>query len=101
MAELIYGEYITREIVKENKQGGEGIGLTSVPQDIIPAVASMHLGTSIIRKPYMFHEPTHKHIFTEYFYFFGSNPMDMQQFDADVDKEYLQQYTQPYTRNTE
>ncbi len=85
MAKLVYEKYITRDVVKENKWGGEGIGLTSVPQDIIPAVARMSLGISVIRKPYMFHEPTHKHIFTEYFYFFGSNPMDMQEFDADVE----------------
>ena len=33
----------------------------------------------------MFHEPTHKHIFTEFFFFFGSNPLDMNEFDADVE----------------
>ncbi len=85
MAELVYEKYITREVVKENKWGGEGVGLTSVPQDIIPSVARIRLGVTVVRKPYMFHEATHKHIFTEYFYFFGSNPMDMQEFDADVE----------------
>jgi uncharacterized RmlC-like cupin family protein len=85
MAELVYEKYITRDAVKANKWGGEGIGLTSVPQDIIPPVARMSLVITVVRKPYMFHEPTHKHIFTEYFYFFGSNPLDMQEFDADVE----------------
>ena len=33
----------------------------------------------------MFHEPTHKHNFTEFFFFFGSNPMDMNEFDAEVE----------------
>jgi uncharacterized RmlC-like cupin family protein len=82
---LVYEKYITRDAVKANKWGGEGIGLTSVPQDIIPPVARMSLVITVVRKPYMFHEPTHKHIFTEYFYFFGSNPLDMQEFDADVE----------------
>ncbi len=85
MAEPIYEKYFTRDVVKENKWGGEGLGLSSVPQDIIPAVARMNLGISVIRKPYMFHEPTHKHIFSEFFFFFGSNPLNMQEFDADVE----------------
>ena len=45
----------------------------------------MTLGISVVRKPYMFHEPTHKHHFTEFFFFFGSNPMDLNEFDADVE----------------
>lgn len=83
-AELKYEKYFLKDVVKENKWGGEGIGLGG-GGDIIPAVAKMNLGISVIRKPYMFHEPTHKHMFTEYFYFFGSNPMDMNEFDADVE----------------
>jgi len=85
MAELKYEKYITRGVVKENRWGGEGIGLGAVPADIVPPVAKMNLGISVIRKPYMFHEPTHKHIFTEYFFFLGSNPLDMHEFDADVE----------------
>ena len=85
MAELKYEKYITENVVKKNRWGGEGIGLGAVPDDIVPAVARMNLGISVIRKPYTFHEPTHKHIFTEYFFFLGSNPMDMNEFDADVE----------------
>jgi hypothetical protein len=33
----------------------------------------------------MFHDRVHKHEFTEFFYFFGSNPMDMNEFDAEVE----------------
>ena len=33
----------------------------------------------------MFHEPTHKHRFTEFFFFFGSNPDDMNEFEAEVE----------------
>ena len=83
MAEPKYDKYFLTDVVKENKFGGEAIGLGS--SDIIPANAKMRLGISVIRKPYMFHEPTHKHMFTEYFFFFGSNPMDMQEFDAEVE----------------
>jgi hypothetical protein len=82
MAEPKYDKYFLTDVVKENKFGGEGIGLGA--SDIIPANAKMSLGISVIRKPYMFHEPTHKHMFTEYFFFFGSNPMDMSEFDAEV-----------------
>ena len=85
MAELKYEKYITRDIVKENKWGGQGIGLGAVADKIIPANANMNLGITVVREPYMFHEPTHKHIFTEYFFFLGSNPMDMNEFDADVE----------------
>ena len=74
MGESVYEKYFARDVIKENKWGGEGIGLAAVPQDIIPPVAKMSLGISVVRKPYLFHEPTHKHMFTEYFYFFGSNP---------------------------
>jgi hypothetical protein len=86
MAEPIYEKYFTsKDVVKENKWGGEGIGLAAVPQDIIPAVAKMNLGISVVRKPYMFHEPTHKHMFSEFFFFFGSNPNNMQEFNADAE----------------
>jgi len=85
MAELKYAKYLTKDVVKTNKWGGEGMGLSAVPRDIVPSVARMTLGVSVIRKPYVFHEPTHKHMFTEYFVFLGSNPMDMNDFDADVE----------------
>jgi len=85
MAKSKYKKYITKNVIKENKWGGEGIGLSRVPEDIKPAVARMTLSISVIRKPYLFHEPTHKHIFPEYFFFFGSNPTDMNEFDADVE----------------
>jgi len=85
MAELKYDKYIISNPIKENKWGGEGIGLANVPAEIIPPNARMTLTVSAVRKPYMFHDKTHKHFFTEYFFFFGSNPMDMQEFDADVE----------------
>ncbi len=85
MGELKYEQYFTKNVVKENKFGGEGIGLSAVPQDSIPPVARMSLGITAVKKPYMFHETTHKHMFTEFFVFFGANPNDMQEFDADVE----------------
>jgi hypothetical protein len=38
----------------------------------------------------MFHEPTHKHTFTEFFYFFGSGPC-MNDFEADVEFSFGEQ----------
>jgi hypothetical protein len=69
MAELKYEKYITKDIVKENKWGGEGIGLSRVLDDVIPPGSKMSLAITVIRQPYMFHEATHKHMFTEYFLF--------------------------------
>jgi uncharacterized RmlC-like cupin family protein len=80
-----YNRYFIQDIIKDNKWGGEGMGLSAVPEHIIPAGARITLGLSVVRKPYMFHAPTHKHNFTEIFYFFGSNPMDMKEFDAEVE----------------
>jgi hypothetical protein len=85
VAKLKYKKYITKNVVKENKWGGQEIGLASVPKDIIPAGARMNLAIDVVRKPYLFHDITHKHIFTEYFFFFGSNPMDMNEFDGDAE----------------
>ena len=85
MAELKYEKYITKDVVSENKWGGQGLGLGRVPDDVAPLGTKMNLGISVVRQPYMFHEPIHKHMFTEYFYFFGSNPMDMDDFDATVE----------------
>ncbi len=81
-----YKRYFTNMgVVNTNKWGGEGMSLAAVPKDIIPAGASISAGVSVVRSPYMFHDKTHKHNFTEYFYFFGANPNDMNEFDAEVE----------------
>lgn len=80
-----YKRYFIQDVIKDNKWGGEGIGLSAVPEHIIPAGAKITMGLSVVRKPYMFHAPTHKHNYTEFFYFFGSNPMDMKEFDAEIE----------------
>jgi hypothetical protein len=56
-----------------------------VPEFLIPAGANLRLSVTAVRKPYMFHAVTHKHPFTEFFYFFGANPMNMKEFDAEVE----------------
>jgi hypothetical protein len=80
-----YNRYFIKDVIKDNKWGGEGISLSAVPDHIVPAGARISMGLTVVRKPYMFHATTHKHNFTEFFYFFGSNPMDMNEFDADVE----------------
>jgi hypothetical protein len=80
-----YNRYFIRDIIKDNQWGGEDIMLSAVPEHIIPAGARIDMGLSVIRKPYMFHGTIHKHNFTEFFYFFGSNPLDMKEFDAEVE----------------
>ena len=83
--ETNYKKFVIKDVVAGNKWGGEGLSLSKVPENLIPAGAKMSLGITLVRKPYMFHEPTHKHKFTELFYFFGTNPMDMNEFDAEVE----------------
>ena len=80
-----YNRYFIRDVIKDNKWGGEGISLSAVPEHILPAGAKVSMALTVVRKPYMFHAITHKHNFTEFFYFFGSNPMDMHEFDAEVE----------------
>jgi hypothetical protein len=85
VAEPDYNRYFIRDVIKDNKWGGEGMALSAVPDHIIPAGARIRLSLTVVRKPYMFHATTHKHPFTEMFYFFGSNPMDMKEFGAEVE----------------
>jgi uncharacterized RmlC-like cupin family protein len=80
-----YKKYFIKDVVSGNKWGGEGISLSKAPDNLIPAAAKMSLGISLVRKPYMFHDVVHKHAFTEFFYFFGANPMDMNEFEAEVE----------------
>ena len=86
--ELKYEKYFLRDVITDGLRkewGGQAISAGRGHDDIIPANARAVPAITVIRKPYMFHEPTHKHMFTEYFIFFGSNPMDMHEFDADVE----------------
>src|SRR5512141_2946943 len=84
MTELKYAKYGTKNVVGDNKWGGQGISLSKVPEGIVPAKDRMTLGITAVRKPYLFHEPTHKHTFTEYFFFFGSGPC-LNDFEAEVE----------------
>ena len=80
-----YNRYFQTSVVRDNQWGGEGIGLSAVPEHLLPAGAKISAEITAVKKPYMYHEPTHKHNFSQYFYFFGSNPMDMKEFDAEVE----------------
>jgi hypothetical protein len=83
--ETNYKRYVVTDVVAGNKWGGEGISLGKVPENLVPAGAKMSLGITLVRRPYMFHDVTHKHTFTEFFFFLGTNPMDMKEFDAEVE----------------
>ena len=83
--ELNYKRYVINDVVTVNRWGGEEVSLNKVSEDLIPPNSKIRLGITIVRKPYMFHDKVHKHPFTEFFYFFGSNPTDMNEFDAEVE----------------
>lgn len=85
VAEPDYNRYFQTSVVRDNQWGGEGIGLSAVPEHLLPAGAKISAEITVIKKPYLYHEPTHKHNFAQYFYFFGSNPWDMKEFDAEIE----------------
>jgi uncharacterized RmlC-like cupin family protein len=86
VAEPDYNRYfIDTGVINTNKWGGESMALAAVPKDILPAGAGISASVTVVRSPYMLREESHKHNFTEYFYFFGSNPYDMKEFDAEVE----------------
>lgn len=80
-----YNRYFQTSVVRDNQWGGQGMGLSAVPEHLLPAGAKISADITVIKKPYMYHEPTHKHNFAQYFYFFGSNPWDMKEFDAEIE----------------
>jgi mannose-6-phosphate isomerase-like protein (cupin superfamily) len=80
-----YDRYFTKGVVRYDQWGGQKIGLNTVPEHVLPAGAKLNLDISVVRKPYMYHDAIHKHNFTEFYFFFGSNPMDMKEFDAEVE----------------
>ncbi len=80
-----YDRYFSRGVVKDNVWGGQGIGLSAVPEHIIPAGARINLNLTVVRKPYVYNDTAHKHNFTEFYFFFGSNPMDMKEFGGEVE----------------
>ena len=80
-----YDRYFTKGVVRYNKWGGQKIGLSAVPEHLIPAGAKLNMDLTVVRKPYQYLDTTHKHNFTEFYFFFGANPMDMKEFDAEVE----------------
>jgi hypothetical protein len=80
-----YNRYFTKGIVRYNRWGGEFISLNTVPEHILPAGAKLNMDITAVRRPYLYNDVTHKHNFTEFYFFFGSNPMDMKEFDAEVE----------------
>ena len=88
-AERKYDKYfVTDKVVHDAMKKEWGSQMISMPpghDDIIPASAKALPAVTSVRKPYMFHDPVHKHLFTEYFFFWGSNPKDMKEFDAEVE----------------
>jgi hypothetical protein len=83
-----YDKYFLTDVIRDSMKkewGGQTMSAGQGHEDIIPHDARALPAITAVRKPYMFHEPSHKHLFTEYFMFLGSNPMDMHDFDADVE----------------
>ena len=85
VTEPSYDRYFTNSIVKRNKWGEEGIELASVPAHTIPPNSKINVSITAVKRPHLLRETTHKHNTNEYFYFWGSNPYNMKEFDAEIE----------------
>ncbi|HSW57306.1 MAG TPA: hypothetical protein VLH15_02785 [Dehalococcoidales bacterium] len=56
-------------------------------QEMWPGITGMgcNFGINSITEPYLLPDPPHKHEFDEYLFFIGGNPLNMGEFDAEID----------------
>jgi hypothetical protein len=56
-------------------------------QELWPGITGMgcNFGINSITEPYLLPDPPHKHEFDEYLLFIGGNPLNMGEFDAEID----------------
>jgi hypothetical protein len=70
-------------------------------QELWPGITGMgcNFGINSITEPYLLPDPPHKHEFDEYLLFIGGNPLNMGEFDAEIDIA-LGEKWEIYTINT-
>jgi hypothetical protein len=88
MAESKYGKYIlkdaTRVPVLKTRTHTPSV---SSREDLWPGVSGMNcnFGVNCVAEPYLLPDPPHKHDFDEFLFFIGGNPLNMKEFDADIE----------------
>ena len=88
MAETKYGHYILRNAVGvpvlKTRNHTPSV---SAREELWPGITGMscNFGVNSITEPYLLPDPPHKHDFDEYLFFIGGNPLNMEEFDAEID----------------
>lgn len=78
MAETKYGEYITREPLKDGRFA-PSLSYIGTPE------AGLKLTVHYITEPFLMIEEAHKHDDVQFLCFYGGNPANIKDFDAEVE----------------
>ncbi|MFH1647091.1 MAG: hypothetical protein ABID71_05365 [Chloroflexota bacterium] len=84
MARSKYGKYIIREPRGTVEENGK-VKWRGVRVDHDQLGADCHLLYAAVTEPYVMVDKPHVHDFTHFLCFFGSNPLDYYDFDAEVE----------------
>ena len=88
MADNQYEKYILRNAagvpVLKSRSHTPSVGGR---QELWPGITGMgcNFGINSITEPYLLPDPPHKHEFDEYLFFIGGNPLNMGEFDAEIE----------------
>ncbi len=88
MAETKYGKYILKDaVVHPVPKTRSHTPSVSAREEMWPGITGMNcnFGVNSITEPYLLPDPPHKHDFDEYLFFIGGNPLNMEEFDAEID----------------
>lgn len=88
MSDSQYEKYILRNAaavpVLKSRSHTPSVGAR---QDLWPGITGMgcNFGVNSITEPYLLPDPPHTHEFDEYLFFIGGNPLNMGEFDAEIE----------------
>ena len=88
MAETKYGKYILNNaVVHPVPKTRSHTPSVSSREDLWPGITglSCNFALNSVTEPYLLPDPPHKHEFDEYLFFAGGNPLNMEEFDAEID----------------
>jgi hypothetical protein len=88
MADSKYGKYVLKNAVGvpvlKTRTHTPSV---SAREELWPGVTGMscNFGVNSITEPYLLPDPPHRHEFDEYLFFIGGNPLNMGEFDAEIE----------------
>jgi hypothetical protein len=83
-----YGQYILKDAVQTPVlKTRPHLPSVIARQELWPGISGMNcnFGVNCVTEPYLLPDPPHKHEFDEYLFFIGGNPLNMQEFDAEIE----------------